>query len=65
MENLTPQQMDDNAELAARELEKLVGDGKLGTECMTIFLAWYSSWYLLAGHKRLGRMFVRMNKMHR
>ncbi len=49
----SPDSMDEAAELAEQELNKLP------KEAVDVISAWWSSNYLAAGHKRLGRILVR------
>lgn len=46
-------QMDDAAKLAAEEFEKHYESWSAKDA-----VKWWARWYLQAGHKRLGRMFV-------
>ena len=56
METLTPQQMDEAAELAMKEL------GKLPQTCYIPVARWFRNHFMRAGHKRLGRGLVQIAK---
>lgn len=53
-EQLSPEQMDEYAECAAEELV----EQSIGTIAQVA--DWWRRWYLLAGHKRLGRIIMRI-----
>ncbi|MFA6599814.1 MAG: hypothetical protein WC352_07495 [Candidatus Omnitrophota bacterium] len=50
-------QMDEAAEAAKKELHKSFADWTARD-----IVAWWSRWYLKAGHKRLGRTLVALGK---
>lgn len=52
----TPEGMDRAAQKAEGELELMLGEGLFTPET---FFTWYAQNYLGAGHKRLGRLFVK------
>lgn len=54
-EKLTKEQMDANAILAQNDLTEMDIDQK----ALETVAAWWSKWYLKAGHKRLGRILVK------
>ena len=57
-----PQEMDKQADLAKGELELNLAMGSMSPEQFKLFTDWFARWYLKAGHKRLGRILVSMNK---
>ena len=50
--------MDEAAVKAEQELRQMTQEQL----SITKFLAWYQAWYMLAGHRRLGRIIVRVGK---
>lgn len=50
-------QMDNAAELAVEELQKHIDQWSAKD-----LIGWWARWYLQAGHKRLGRAFVKLAK---
>jgi hypothetical protein len=50
-------QMDDAAVLAGEELKKHIDQWSAKD-----LINWWSLWYLKAGHKRLGRLLVKLGK---
>ena len=50
-------QMDDEAALASEELKQ-----NLAQWSAKDLIKWWSKWYLKAGHKRLGRLLVKLGK---
>ena len=58
-----PEEMDREAEKAEVKLQERMGnmDIKEQQVAYAIF-QWFSDYYLKAGHKRLGRILVRLNK---
>jgi len=59
-ELLTPEQMDNAAEAAREELVdmgKEIIDG-IANMPLSMVTRWWKKWYLLAGHKRLGRILM-------
>ncbi len=66
-EQLTPEQMDNAAGAAEEELLEMlrkwspVATGVMApdaTEAVSHIADWWRRWYLLAGHKRLGRILM-------
>ncbi len=53
----TMREMDDAAKLAGEEFEKHCDEWS----CKDV-VKWWASWYLKAGHKRLGRILVARSK---
>jgi len=50
--------MDEAAIKAEQELRQMTQEPLSIIE----FFAWYQAWYMLAGHRRLGRVIVRVGK---
>lgn len=62
-EQLTPEQMDNAAEAAREELGEIRLDATQEhyqdfDQSLTKLAGWWRKWYLLAGHKRLGRIIL-------
>ena len=56
-EKRTPEQMDQSAIDAQNDLPNFIGEEKMtASEAFSKVKEWWSKWYLLAGHKRLGRI---------
>ena len=55
-----PEEMDRAAKQAGQELENLIVelDGTAFNQGLLCVASWWASWYLTAGHKRLGRILV-------
>ena len=62
-EQMTPQEMDEAAEEARQHLAKMVERFKQEpSDAITTYtqvVGWWQDWYLVAGHKRLGRILLR------
>jgi hypothetical protein len=54
-------EMDAAATQAAAELDTILGDAKSTAKDV---LAFHKKWYLKAGHKRLGRLYIDKAKKH-
>ena len=60
-EQLTPEQMDNAAEAAREELQEMLHEPTPETTFesdVDRIADWWRKWYLLAGHKRLGRIIM-------
>ncbi len=57
---LTPEEMDGMAEVAAQELLEMDGTIEGWHKIQTIpeLAVWWRKWYMVAGHKRLGRIIM-------
>jgi hypothetical protein len=60
IEQLTPEQMDNAGNAAREELQELMDNCKVikSQPAMADIQDWWKKWYLIAGHRRLGRILM-------